>query len=159
MFERSDFIKGYFSLFSFASVHRHDLHSPITRPSFRLVVAPELWKLSQCGKNMCLKGSGCGSVGRAVAPNSWDPQFESSHQQNFIYQLFYRNNENKEKEAGNGPSLKKTCVLSFILCLPDNLTSVITWNADENCHRCRIVEVHHENVLSVQDSLCHQVQF
>ena len=31
------------------------------------------------------KGSGCGSVGRAVASDTRGPQFESSHRQKFIY--------------------------------------------------------------------------
>ena len=35
------------------------------------------------------------------------PTPESSHQQNFIYQLYNRKDENKQKEARNGPSLKK----------------------------------------------------
>ena len=52
-------------------------------------------------------GSGGGSVGRAVASNTRDPRFESRHRQSFIYQLYIRKDENKEKEAGNGPSLKK----------------------------------------------------
>ena len=52
-------------------------------------------------------GSGCGSVGRAVASSTRDPWFESRHWQNFIYQLYNRKDENIEKEAGNGPSLKK----------------------------------------------------
>ena len=30
-------------------------------------------------------GSGCGSVGRAVASNTRDPRFKSSHGQKFIY--------------------------------------------------------------------------
>ena len=33
------------------------------------------------------KGSGCGSVGRAVAFDTRDPRFESSHWQKFIYTL------------------------------------------------------------------------
>ena len=32
-------------------------------------------------------GSGCGSVGRAVASNNRGPQFKSSHWQKFIYVL------------------------------------------------------------------------
>ena len=32
-------------------------------------------------------GSGCGSVGRAVASNTRGPWFESSHRQKFIYIL------------------------------------------------------------------------
>ena len=31
------------------------------------------------------QGSGCGSVGRAVASDTRDPRFKSSHRQNFIY--------------------------------------------------------------------------
>ena len=59
-------------------------------------------------------GSGCGSVGRAVASNTRGPQFESSHQQKFIYILnicflstVCWKDENKEKAAGNGPFYKK----------------------------------------------------
>ena len=59
-----------------------------------------------------LYGSGCGSVARAVASNTRDPWFEPCLSQIFIYQfidqLYYRIDENKEKEAGKGPSLKKT---------------------------------------------------
>ena len=53
-------------------------------------------------------GSGGGSVGRAVASGTRDPQFESQHQQSSIYQLLLNSNdENKEKEARYGPSLKR----------------------------------------------------
>ena len=56
-------------------------------------------------------GSGCGSVGRAVASHTRDPRFEPYHWRNFVYQFIYqlynRKDENKEKEAGNGSSLKK----------------------------------------------------
>ena len=52
-------------------------------------------------------GSGGGSVGRAVAYDTRGPWFESQHRQIFIDQLkLNRIDENKEKEAGNGPSLK-----------------------------------------------------
>ena len=58
-------------------------------------------------------GSGCGSVGRAVASNTRGPQFESSHPQKFIYILnicllstVFWKDENKEKGAENGPFLK-----------------------------------------------------
>ena len=50
--------------------------------------------------------TGCGSVVRAVASDTRDLQFESRHQQNIIYQLYNRKDENKEKEAANAPSLK-----------------------------------------------------
>ena len=49
-------------------------------------------------------GSGCGSVGRAVASNTRDLSFKSRNRQNIIYQLYNRKDENKVKEAGNGPS-------------------------------------------------------
>ena len=53
-------------------------------------------------------GSGCGAVGRAVAYDTRGPRFESSHRQLLlnIYLLLTvcRKDENKEKEAGNGPS-------------------------------------------------------
>ena len=59
-------------------------------------------------------GSGCGSVGRAVASDTRGPRFESSHQQKFISILNISllstvcwRDENKEKEAGYGPFLKK----------------------------------------------------
>ena len=68
--------------------------------------------MSEC--NQCnqlpILGSGCGSVGGAVAYDTRDLQFESRLQQNFIYLLFNRKDKNKEKEAGNGPSLKKLIV-------------------------------------------------
>ena len=62
------------------------------------------------------QSSGCGAVGRAVASDTRDPRFESSHLQNFICQLYNRKDQNKEKEAGNGPSLKKSspCTLAVI---------------------------------------------
>ena len=57
------------------------------------------------------EGSGCGSVGRAVAFDTRGPRFDSSHQQNFIEHLFIINCIEKtkinKKEAGNGPLLKK----------------------------------------------------
>ena len=53
-------------------------------------------------------GSGCGSVGRAVASDSRSSRFEYSHKNilNNYIQLLWKD-ENK-KEAENGPFLKKT---------------------------------------------------
>ena len=54
-------------------------------------------------------GSGCDSVGRAVASDSRGPRFESSHQQEFILNIYcqlYWKDENK-KEAENGPFKKR----------------------------------------------------
>ena len=53
-------------------------------------------------------GSGCGSVGKAVASNSRGPQFKSRHRQTIILKIYcqlYWNDENKEKEAENGSFL------------------------------------------------------
>ena len=54
-------------------------------------------------------GSGGGSVGRAVASDTRDLQFEYQHQQSFMYQFLLNRKDKKEmeKEAGNGPSLRK----------------------------------------------------
>ena len=55
-------------------------------------------------------GSGCGSVGRAVAYDIRGPGFKSSHRQNLYSSLFTVNciekTKNKEKKAGNDPFLK-----------------------------------------------------
>ena len=67
-------------------------------------------------------GSGCGSVGRMVASDTRDLWFESRHRQNCIYQLYNRKDKNKEKEAGNGISLKNiNSIVSDDLYLTCNL--------------------------------------
>ena len=51
-------------------------------------------------------GSGCSSVGRAVASNTRGPRFESRHRQIFMEHLFTVNCivlKRRKKEAGNGP--------------------------------------------------------
>ena len=65
--------------------------------------------------NMCTEGSGCGSVGRVVSSKSRGPWFESSHWQKIILNIFcqlYWKDENKEKEAWNGP-FKKCAQMAF----------------------------------------------
>ena len=61
-----------------------------------------------------------GSVGRAVASDSRGSWFKSSHRQKFIsniyVQLFWKD-ENKEKEAGNGP-FKKVFLIRSTLEIP-----------------------------------------
>ena len=56
-------------------------------------------------------GSGCRAVGRAVASNTRGPGLESSHWQLLlnIYLMLTvcTKDENKEKEAGNGPFKKQ----------------------------------------------------
>ena len=53
----------------------------------RLVLGSNpIWEVVRdLGKNVETMGSGCGSVGRAVASDSRGPRFESSHRQKFIY--------------------------------------------------------------------------
>ena len=86
-----------------------------------------------------VRGSGCGSVGRAVAFDTRDPQFESRHRQNFIYQLYNRKDENKEKEAGNGPSLKKNISRSSSRSIPSgNLANHgMIWFNDSGTAKCQ----------------------
>ena len=49
-------------------------------------------------------GSGCGSVGRAVASYTRGPRFNSSHRRNFIHIFIINCIEKTEKrEADNGP--------------------------------------------------------
>ena len=51
-------------------------------------------------------GSGCGSVGRAVASNARGPRSESNHRQTYradIYLSTELKRQNKEKEVGKGP--------------------------------------------------------
>ena len=69
--------------------------------------------LSKILKQQC-QGSGCSSVGRAVASDIRGPRFESSHRQKFIYiehlfivycQLCIEKTKIKKKEAVDGPFL------------------------------------------------------
>ena len=63
------------------------------------------------------KGSGCGSVGRAVAFDTRGPRFDSSHRQNFIEHLFIINRIEKTKINKKRPGMahfKKTIVLCSI---------------------------------------------
>ena len=68
-------------------------------------------------------GSGCGSVGRAVASKTRGPRFESSHWQKFIYieHLFTANcvlkRQKKEKEAGNGPFKKNINIFNCVFVI------------------------------------------
>ena len=61
------------------------------------------------------RGSGSGSVDRAVVSNSRGLQFKSSHWQKFILNIYcqlYWKDENKEKYAGNGQFFKKNFVVT-----------------------------------------------
>ena len=77
------------------------------------------------------EGSSCGSVGRAVASDTRGLRFESSHRQKFIYTLnicllstVYWKDENKGKEAGNGPFLKNKKATKY------SIISSLNWMAD-----------------------------
>ena len=63
---------------------------------------PKIWSMSD---KIEYKGSGCGSVGRAVASNTWGPQFDSSHGQNLFGHLFIFNCIEKTKINKNRPGV------------------------------------------------------
>ena len=73
------------------------------------------------GRSLCgTMGSGCGSVGRAVASDTRGPRFESSHRQKFILNIcllstVYSKDENKEKDAGDGPLFKKKLCRTLLI--------------------------------------------
>ena len=67
-----------------------------------------------------LKGSGCGSVSRAVASDSRGPRFESRHRQKFKLNIFtvscVERTKIKKKEAGKGPFKKNIWQWILLLC-------------------------------------------
>ena len=105
--------------------------------------------------NFVFMGSGCGSVGRAVASNTRGPGFESSHRQLLlnIYLLLTvcRKDENKEKEAGNGPIFKK-----YSCC---NLTAIVLQQAQfysigPSNNKCTSIKMYlRENNVNTEDKI------
>ena len=92
--------KPRISIWCISMYHKgNPVEAPVQRNFPRIVSTRMKW------------GSGCGSVGRAVASNTRDPMFKSQHRQNFIcqiiYQLYNRKDKTEEKEAWYSPSLKK----------------------------------------------------
>ena len=94
------------------------LPTPLPKPTLKTVITFCKRKLWQEGifsslllptKCMSLKnftpGSGCGSVGRAVASNTRGPRFESSHQQIYIEHLFTINCIEKTKINKKRPGM------------------------------------------------------
>ena len=70
-------------------------------------------------------GSGCGSVGRAVASDTRGPRFKSSHWQNYIEHLFTVNCIEKTKIRKKRPGmahLKNISYLSPIVTLTLNIS-------------------------------------
>ena len=59
----------------------------------------------ECRSNIGIEGSGCGSVGRAVAFDTRGPRFDSSHRQNFIEHLFIINCIEKTKINKKRPGM------------------------------------------------------
>ena len=53
------------------------------------------------------KGSGCGTVGRAIASDASDPQFKSLHWQLLLTVGCFEKTKIKKKEDGNVPFLTK----------------------------------------------------
>ena len=70
------------------------------------------------------QGSGCGAVGRLVASNTKDPQFESGHRQYNLLSTVIMNCITKTKikkkrlGSGNGSFFKKLIAQWIRLCLP-----------------------------------------
>ena len=97
--------------------------------------------LKNCSLNIL--ASGCASVGRAVTYNTRGPRSESSHRQKlywtFVYCELYWKDENKEKETGNGPFLKKnnlerqqfffTILECVVNCARNDAWSLFHWTA------------------------------
>ena len=80
--------------------HHNDLHLELARSLDVVAATRRFWKIyislsssgrfwhrSRCHKQFFM-GSGCGSVGRAVASDTRGPQFESSHRQLLLNQFF-----------------------------------------------------------------------
>ena len=75
-----------------------------------------------CGQTLRFLCSGCGSAGKAVASNTRSPWFESSHQQNFLYNML---NVEKTKTQGSGMDHLKNVNLNCLPC--DCQCSVVFW--------------------------------
>ena len=116
-------------------------------------------------QNILRRGSGCGSVGRAVASDTRGPRFESSHRQKFIFILNicllsteYWKDENKEKEAGYGP-FKYNSTSTLLPCCDEkrsneelNEEEIVDWNILTN----KFLKFQPSNVL--QFHMCIVVQ-
>ena len=94
---------------------RPELHRELARPSDqpddlgrkRNLLFARRFKVSE------QKLLGCGSVGRVVAADTRDLQFESRHRQSFIYLLCNRIDENKGKDGQEWPIFKKATSWSW----------------------------------------------
>ena len=90
----------------------------------RLLVA--FWAKFRCHKwanHLAIRrGSGCGSVGRAVASDTRGPWFESSHWQKFIlnivYCQLYWKDDNKEKRGQEWPIKKSSHSVTLSMANP-----------------------------------------
>ena len=75
-------------------------------------------------------GSGCGSVGRAVASDTRDLRFKPHHQKSFIhqiiYQLYHRKDQNKWKRVREWPILRKKSNWCLLVLRENNLLLLIT---------------------------------
>ena len=64
-------------------------HYPPSATQWRLLTQTGSFFASLCPFKQEKEGSGCGSVGRAVASNTRGPQFKSSHRQNLYWTFVY----------------------------------------------------------------------
>ena len=68
-----------------------------------------------------LYGSGCGSVGRAVASDTRGPQFDSSHAQKYVVNVYYQLRCKDEKIKKKRPGNNVSCARLFVdVVMPSN---------------------------------------
>ena len=74
-------------------------------------------------------GSGCDSVGRAVASDTGGPRLETSHRQNFIIIIFsVEKTKIKKKDTGNGAFLKQFNQVNDHICASSGCDEYFTFD-------------------------------
>ena len=93
----------FFLLHLYEAAASQSLHSSSPKHTFCIAATFSVLHLDDVTTIML--GNGCGSVGRVVAFNTRGPQFDCSHQQNFIEHLFIINCTEKTKINKKRPGL------------------------------------------------------
>ena len=111
----------------------------LARSRTKEILKPVLSRsLSAVDVKIILGGSGCGSVGRAFASNSRGPRFEPSHWKKLYWTIqcqLYWKDENKEKEAENGPFKKKHFGIKSRFTKIEKLKN--DWAGDSTGSKCK----------------------
>ena len=87
--------------------HSMSCTSKVRRNAFSVIDVCDRKKAKIHYEYFSVMGSGCGSVGREVTSDTRDWRFKSRHWQNFIYQLYTRKDESKEKKSREWPIFNK----------------------------------------------------